>query len=135
MSDGASVPLELELIGDNTDHLMRSAQRLLNTAGRRLGDRAMGEPPLACSVHEMMRRPDGTVTRRLLSFQRDYSRANSVGSRGVYACYLLTPGHVYRIHHRTSWRSARTYYAVLRAGAQLREVSEEAAISWLANDH
>lgn len=66
---------------------------------------------------------------RPVSGQIDYSQANSVGSRGVYLYYALTPG-AYLVHERTSWRHTRTYYLLVEDEMK-REVTREEVVAWL----
>lgn len=61
--------------------------------------------------------------REFLRGQRDYSRANSTGSRGIYEYFALTAG-VYEIHARVSWRRTRRYF-IRVTGTEITEISRE----------
>lgn len=55
--------------------------------------------------------------------QRDYSKANSIGSRGVYEYFALKSG-IYEVHERPTWKRTRRYFIRVE-GAEIMEVSHE----------
>lgn len=61
---------------------------------------------------------------------RDYSRANSEGSRGIYCYYYLTQG-VYEINERQSWKRTRKYFIRVNDDATITEISREEVEAWL----
>lgn len=90
---GPIVPLEIEIIG-----------------GRRPG-------PCAASVAEITGiGADGDFTRNALNGFTDYSRANSVGSRGIYRIYFLRPWKVYEVHAPESWSRQDHYFCRVTHG-------------------
>jgi len=113
------VALALEAIGDNNRALERDHMALM---GGYLTPR-----PWVCRLHEYV--GNGHFRREFVQGRKDYSRANSVGSRGVYYHYALEPG-VYEVQALQSWRSRRKYFA-LCDGQCLHEVSTEEAIDVL----
>ena len=70
------------------------------------------------------------MARTFLRGPRDYSAANSVGSRGVYRHYCLSEGKYYQVQETRSWRAVERYYCTVRKGAIVRVNSEEIA-AWL----
>jgi len=60
---------------------------------------------------------------------KDYSHANSVGSRGVYKYYHLTDG-LYEIKSPQSWKWSDRYFAKVKEG-KLKRITEEELIRWL----
>lgn len=56
---------------------------------------------------------------------RDYSRANSKGSRGIYITYFLEEGPVYEISAPQTWGSTDRYFARVIDGAIERLTKEE----------
>lgn len=48
--------------------------------------------------------------RAFITGYRDYSAANSIGSRGIYITYLLDEGPIYEVSARQSWRSTDRYF-------------------------
>lgn len=57
----------------------------------------------------------GHFTKERVRGRKDYTHANSVGSRGVYLWYTLVRGEFYRIQSIPSWKRARVFYAVATA--------------------
>lgn len=97
--------LELELIGDDAARLMPPSWRPW--------------------VARLVANDDGLGFRRIFlrAAQKDYARANSIGSRGVYAYYVLGDG-VYDVHRRTSWQNTRRYYLRV-ANGRMTEITRQ----------
>lgn len=94
---GPVVLLEMEIIG-----------------GRRPG-------PCTASVAEIMGiGSDGDFTRNVLVGFTDYSRSNSVGSRGVYRIYFLRSGTIYEVHAPESWSRQDHYFCRIIDGRIVR---------------
>jgi len=68
-------------------------------------------------------------SRAFVCGQIDYSRANSVGSRGVYLYFALTDG-VYEVNERTSWTKVRRYF-ILVDDTEIIEVERKDVEQWL----
>jgi hypothetical protein len=114
----------LERIGDDSIEAARSFDRAFSN------HRSSGAEYGAPAVWQL--RPDG-VTGPEMIFRKDYSRANSCGSRGIYAEYYLEVGHCYRVRKRVSWKSSDTFYIRAKAdGAQ--RITEKEALLW-AKEH
>lgn len=56
---------------------------------------------------------------------RDYSRANSAGSRGIFISYQLEEGPIYYVSSPRTWRSRDTYYCTIENGHLRRMTDEE----------
>lgn len=69
------------------------------------------------------------LVREFIKGQKDYSQANSVGSRGIYLYYPLKDG-VYEVNKRISWRHGRRYF-ILVVSSEIVEVSREEVEQWL----
>lgn len=54
--------------------------------------------------------------RRFLRPHYDFSRANSVGSRGVYAVYILDEGGCYDVKSPRTWKKNDRYLCIVRDG-------------------
>lgn len=54
---------------------------------------------------------------------RDYSSANSTGSRGIFEYFALDPG-IYEVHERRTWRSTRRYFCRV-IGTELQEIDKD----------
>lgn len=69
--------------------------------------------------------------REFLHGQRDYSKSNSIGSRGVYEYFALSDG-LYEVHERPTWKRTRRYFIQV-AGTEIVEITREEVLTWLAN--
>ena len=69
------------------------------------------------------------LKREFIRGQIDYSRANSVGSRGVFIFYALKPG-IYEVNARESWNKVRRYFIRVE-NTQYVEIEEEEVQQWL----
>lgn len=130
---GLRAALSLEVIGDDTLALLRQTQQ---TAGMVSGPVAASffapgrdASPWAARLNGVT--IGGKFRREFLRGQKDYSRANSIGSRGVYLHYSLPPG-VYQVHEKTAWQNFRTYFLLSQAG-RTQEITRQEAVVWLKN--
>jgi hypothetical protein len=60
--------------------------------------------------------PKYGLGRKFLFGVRDYSRANSTGSRGIATTYDLAEGVLYEISDPASWARTERYFAVVKGG-------------------
>lgn len=67
--------------------------------------------------------------REFLRPTRDYSQANSTGSRGIFAYYILPSG-IYEVNHRESWKRIRRYFCRVE-GTEIIEISKDEVIQCL----
>jgi hypothetical protein len=111
------IPLNLESIGDDMKEPWRRLMR---------GDRSLAPHQIDRLLRRGTRlRPvwvarilgvvaDGRPIRRFLRGNKDYSRANGVGSRGVYYSYLLFDGPIYEIQENINWtKTHRAFWRFL----------------------
>ena len=124
--------LKLEIIGDNYFAYKRD-----------LANGAAHENPRVEKYGEMMGRDRirpwvARVTgfdkkygfkREFQRGQRDYSKANSIGSRGVYEYFALSDG-IYEVHERLTWKRTRRYFVRVE-NAEIMEISCEEVERWL----
>jgi hypothetical protein len=122
--------LRLEDIG--ADHgMIRLSRRLtaaFGTEGHAIFYNSMRPRPWVARITGRDERYG--YARQFMDFQRDYSRANSTGSRGVYLCYALPPG-VYQVKQFLSWRSCRRYFCRVEPDGTLSEITQEEVDTWL----
>lgn len=64
------------------------------------------------------------LQREFLPFNKDFEEANSQGSRGVYAVYILESGRAYEVFERTSWRGSRRYFATVSEAGEIIELAD-----------
>lgn len=69
--------------------------------------------------------------REFLRGRKDYSKANSIGSRGVYLWYILESGRYYEVKERTSWSGSDRYFVKVTMGGDIERVSKSEVEHWL----
>lgn len=66
------------------------------------------------------------LARAFLRGQKDYTEANSVGSRGVYIHYILESGRVYEVARMANWkRQERYFFRLDESGDEIRMTAQE----------
>ena len=63
--------------------------------------------------------------RIFLGSKKDYARANSIGSRGVYLHFTLQEDYVYEVHALLSWKRSERYFCQIRDGQPVRLSRQE----------
>lgn len=117
------VVLKLEQIGD--DQYWAKSK---GASGSQFRNRGPYRPPSYVAVLVW----DGyAIEKRPQRGQRDYSQANSVGSRGIYTYHLLYPDHCYEVNERITWQRSRLYWCRVENG-QIIEMTYEEALQWLS---
>lgn len=122
--------LKLELIGDDFFFYRRTKSKppeQLWQMARRLG---FNESP---SWAARIRLVNSNLKREFLRPTKDYSQANSTGSRGIFAYYVLASNGIYEVSDRYSWKKVRRYYCRVE-GTQIIEISRQEAINWLISN-
>ncbi len=122
--------LSLEAIGDDTRQHVKLCQKILISAGG--GALAPFYAPARPAPY--VARITGVggrlgIVREFVRGRKDYSAANSTGSRGIRIHYMLPPG-VYEVQEILSWRDARRYF-VRSDGGRLAEIDREEALRCL----
>lgn len=69
--------------------------------------------------------------RTFLSSKRNYSRANSSGSRGVELWFVLESGKVYEVKAPQSWRSVDRYFCRVDDDGDIIRMSKDEVGAWL----
>lgn len=124
--------LTLEAIGDNHDGFIRFSRKSLDTLlGKGFGDEIIGRPPKSYWVAEIVGLDDRYgFSRKFLPYHKDYSKANSVGSRGVMVHYTVEDGPIYEVLSPQTWNWADRYFCRYEDGAQIRMTKAE-VMEWL----
>ncbi len=61
--------------------------------------------------------------RDFIKGNRDYAKANSKGSRGIYVSYFLSPG-IYEVKHKTSWKHTEKYYCIVTDKGEIEKIDK-----------
>lgn len=123
--------LRLEAIGDDAAWRDSQARSFFAANGVCpafvLGREKPRRPWVACITDA---HPKWGVERDFLRGQKDYSQANSKGSRGVYLFYILRPGEIYEVNALTSWSSSDRYFCRVEGEKLVRMTLDDAA-AWM----
>lgn len=65
------------------------------------------------------------LAREFMPFNRDYSEANELGSRGVFQWYELPEGELFEVNAPQSWTHADRYFCRSERGRVVRMTREE----------
>lgn len=121
-------PVSAEAIGLHT----RNSDALVAEFTSRFGDPTRLKPWCAEITG---RDPTYGYARQFLPPRYDYSQANSVGSRGIYAWWTIETGRLYQMSSRQSWTGGmERRWLVVDEDGDTRELTQEEADRWL-NDH
>jgi len=105
-----SIALELECIGSDR----------IPGPGQALVDKIIGISP------------DGVLECKRMQGFRDYTYANSVGSRGIHIVYILSSGNLYFVSSPLSWKKIDQYYCRIKDG-QIVRMNIHQVLAWLKN--
>ena len=126
--------LRLELIGDNFFSYKRdlaNGKARENPRVERYGE-MMGRDKSPSWVARITGLDDKYgFAREFQRGQKDYSRANSIGSRGIYEYFALPDG-IYEVHERLTWRRTRRYFIKVEK-ATIIEIERQQVEEWLTD--
>ena len=75
--------------------------------------------------------PKYKYKRVFLKPKKDYSKANSKGSRGVYFVYMLESGNIYDVSEPVSWKNVDRYFCKVSEDGAIIKITEENVKKWL----
>lgn len=121
--------LRLEAIGWNYDRDMWEQCKLLEAFGFK-----QDLPPRSLPwVAKISRNEYGGIQRTYLPSKRDYSGANSKGSRGVMENFILEENELYQAKYRSSWRCVETRFVAVTPNGGIYWMEDDEAEEWLKN--
>lgn len=120
--------IELELRGDDVRQLGKMYASIGDDIVPGLGTSIFSIPPSAWVAEITGTDPKLKFKREFLRFKKDYSRSNSVGSRGVYANYILESDHIYDVKDHKD-----RYYCTVTDNGNIVRLSEDEVREWLKN--
>mgnify|MGYP001482488234 FL=1 len=124
--------LEIELFGEDARQMMRLWEAIGNMASPGLGTATFGGMPPSGWVAEITGFDQKyKYARKFLKRKLDYSRANSKGSRGVYAEYILESGKIYDVKQQISWKRVHRYFCTVNQDGDIVILSESEFLVYL----
>jgi hypothetical protein len=126
--------LAIEAIGDNIDQLSRDSAEFWARAIRRPGGWELFGTRQSYWVAEIVGPSERyELERHFLRGKRDYSRANSVGSRGVWIYYLLESGRVYEVQRRVTWGTSERFFCRVNTDGAIERITRKEVYQWLSH--
>jgi hypothetical protein len=125
--------LKIECIGDNSDQLLKFWKRTTaDMLGSGIADATFGSSKLSYFVAEITGfHPKFKFERNFLRFKKCYKHANSKGSRGVFAWYLLDSGKIYDVLEPVSWKNSQRYFCTVNDEGEIVYMKESEVVEWL----
>jgi|GEM_PF-1008693 len=121
--------LEIELKGDDMRQMMKLWTGVTNMIFPGLGDLTFGGYPSSGWVAEITGFDKKfKYQRNFLRYKKDYSRANSKGSRYVYAEYILESGKLYDVKD-----NKERYFCTVNDEGDIITLTEQEVVEWLNN--
>lgn len=118
--------LKIEAIGDNTDQYFKLIRRSYNDVIPGLGNWLAGDFKPSYWVAEILGSDKRYKwQRRFLRGKKDYSEANSKGSRGVYVYYTLESGHIYEVNECVTWKRNERYFCRVTLDGDIETINED----------
>lgn len=119
--------LEIELLGEDGREYLRFCRDIGEMVRPGLGHDTFGRlPPRSGWVAEITGYDQKyKYARKFLKPKIDYSRANSKGSRGVYAEYILESGRIYDVLQPVSWKNSLRYFCTVDDEGNIVQIEEE----------
>ncbi len=116
--------LVIEIFGSAIDYMTPKMQVMSKMFPRICGFPARQWVAQITGLH-----PKYKFEREFIRGHRDYSNANSKGTRGITIIYLLDDGHIYEAKYKTSWRHEERYFCKAVNGSIVR-IPESEVIEW-----
>jgi len=117
--------LEIELFGDDTRQYCKLWKNIMNEGMLGLGDVTIGTMPSLSWVAEITGKDQKyKYARKFLKGKKDYSRANSKGSRGIFMEYLLESEHYYEVSAQISWKNIDRYFCTVDNEGNIVRIDE-----------
>jgi hypothetical protein len=120
--------LEIELIGDNVVQVGRLYKNITDSIIPGLGSMTFDIPPSGWVAEITGYDSVYKYKRSFLRYKKDYSRANSKGSRGVYAEYTLESGKIYDVKN-----NKQRYFCRVDEDGDIIHIEESEVREWLKN--
>jgi len=127
--------IRIEAIGDNVYQEIRLWTGVLNTGMPGLAQAVFGNITNSYWVAEITGPdPRYRYARSFVKGKKDYARANSKGSRGIFSYYLLETDRLYEVKAPVTWRRVEHYFCMVTDEGEVQRVDQEFVEQWI-NDH
>lgn len=116
--------LKIEAFGDGIAQEIRMMEGLICAIG---GKKLWGESekfPRPWVAHIMGRDLKFKYKREFLKPTKDYTHANSKGTRGVFLWYILESGNIYEVNQQISWKNWDRYFCTVDEEGDILKLEE-----------
>jgi hypothetical protein len=121
--------IKIEAIYDNVVQEMKAWTILANAASPGLGDSTFGKPLTGPWVAKITGKDfHYGYKREFIQGKKDYTHANSKGSRGVFCFFMVENGHVYEVKG-----SRRRYFCKVDNDGEVIEITRKDVDEWINN--
>lgn len=127
--------LKIECIGDNYDQTIKFWKNVTaDLCGNNLAEATFGTFKASYFVAEITGfHAKFKYERKFISCKKDYKNANSKGSRGVYAFYILESGKIYDVLEPYSWKNSHRYFCTVDDNGNIEILTKEQVDQCLKN--
>lgn len=124
--------LELELFSEDTRAMAKLYSNIADCIVPGLGGMVIGTIPPSSWVAEITGFDEKyKYARKFLKPKKDYSRANSKGSRGVFAEYIIESRKIYEVKASLTWRRIERYFCTVDEEGEIIKLEESEVIECL----
>ena len=126
--------LELEVFGDNVRQQWSIYRGVSEMIAPGIFDKAIGRMPSYTWVAEITGFDDKYKYARIfLNGKKDYSRANAVGSRGIYLEFTLESNKIYEVMAQQTWKRYSRYFCIVTDIGDIEKITETEVIECLSS--
>lgn len=125
--------LRAEIFGDDVRQKFKIARSIFNDAapGAHLGDKGFKIPSSTWCAEITGFDCKYKYRRNFVRGKKDYTTANSNGSRGMYYEWIMDSGHIYEVKEQVSWSRTIRYFCTVSESGDIVKLDESEVIKWL----
>lgn len=122
--------IRIEAIGDNVHQELRLWTNIANMCCPGIGDLTFGKSPFNYWVAKITGKDEKyKYAREFIRGKKDYTHANSKGSRGIFLYFLIESGFVYEVKG-----SKKRYFCKVSEDGEIIELTGDDVDEWI-RDH
>lgn len=125
--------VQLEVFSDNIHDDLKLKSWICNNVIPGIGDATFGKMPKPWVAKITGKDPTYKYKREFLKSNKDYTHANSKGSRGIYLNYILESGNAYEINSQLTWNKWERYFCYVDDNGDIIRINKDGIDKWLQN--
>jgi len=123
--------LKIEAINDNIKQQTIFYKKIYNEIFPEMGNKVFSSVSRYWVAEILGNHPLYKYNRKFISGKKDYTHANSKGSRGVFVWYILETGKIYEILKPISRRNSCRYFCKVTIDGDIVEIKEKEVCEWI----